>query len=91
MPETNVRTKADAMAKPSWSIIRAELVRGAGDEFDPPPGRDFLTSSDSSLLELAVAIDTAFARWDRGHLHLFQFPDGADYVLGGAEEGTSAV
>ena len=79
------------MAKPNWLVIRAELVSGAGDEFEPPPGRDFLTPSAFSLLELAVAIDTAFARWDRGHLHLFRFPDGAEYVLGGAEEGDEAT
>jgi hypothetical protein len=79
------------VAKPSWLVIRAELVRGAGDEFEPPPGRDFLTSSAFSLFELAVGIDTAFGRWDRGHLHLFRFPDGAEYVLGGAEEGDDAT
>jgi len=80
-----------AVAKPSWLIVRVELVGGAGYDLDPPPGRDLLTSSAFSLLELAVAIDTAFARWDRGHLHLFRLPDATEYVLGGEEEGDEAT
>jgi hypothetical protein len=51
------------------------------------PAGDFLASSSFPLAELAVAIDSAFARWDLGHLHLYRFPDGAEYGLGGREEG----
>lgn len=29
-----------------------------------------------SFAHLADAINTAFARWDRSHLHLFELPDG---------------
>jgi hypothetical protein len=76
------------MARPSWLVIRVELLGGSGERIQPPPGRDFLASSDHSLLELGVAIDTAFARWDLGHLHLFRLPAGARYVMGGDEDGT---
>jgi hypothetical protein len=75
------------MADPGWLTVRVELIGGAGERLDPPPGRDFLASSSFSLAELATAIDAAFARWDIGHLHLFRFHDGSEYVLGGSEEG----
>lgn len=75
------------MAEQSWFIIRVELLSGPGEEFDSPPGRDFLASTDHSLLEFAVAIDTGFARWDLGHLHMFRMPHGPEYVLGGGENG----
>lgn len=78
------------MVERSWFIIRVELVGRLGEKIDPPPGRDFLVSSGHSLLELAVAIDTGFARWDLGHLHMFRIPDGAEYVLGGGEDGDGA-
>jgi hypothetical protein len=71
----------------SWFIIRVELLSGSGEEIHPPPGRDFLVSSGHSLLEFAVAIDTGFARWDLGHLHMFRLPGGSEYVLGGGEDG----
>jgi hypothetical protein len=79
------------VAAPGWLTIRVELMSGAGQRLDPPPGRDFLVSSDDSLFEVSVAIDTYFARWDRGHLHLFRLPTGAEYVLGGKEEGDEAT
>jgi len=66
------------VAKQSWLVIRVELVSGSGEEIEPPPGRDLLVSSAHSLLELAVAIDTRFARWDLGHLHLFRFSGGSE-------------
>lgn len=75
------------MATTGWLSIRVELVSGVGEPVDPPPGRDFLASEEHSLFELAVAIDTYFARWDRGHLHLFRFSGDSEYVLGGKEEG----
>ena len=74
------------MADRSWFIVRVGLVGRVDEELHPPPGRDFLVSGGHSLLELAVAIDTGFARWDLGHLHLFRFPAGAEYVLGGGED-----
>ncbi len=75
------------MARQSWLIIRVELVSGLGEEIHPSPGRDFLVSSDHSPLQFAVAIDTGFARWDLGHLHMFRLPGGAEYMLGGGEDG----
>jgi hypothetical protein len=75
------------VAKESWFVIRVELAGRAGEEIDPPPGRDFLASSEFSLLQLGVAIDYAFARWDLGHLHLFRMPAGEEYMLGGDEDG----
>jgi hypothetical protein len=50
-------------------------------------GRDSLVSTGHSLLEFAVAIDTGFARWDLDHFHMFRLPGGAEYVLGGWENG----
>jgi hypothetical protein len=79
------------MAGHEWLTIRVELVGWAGEQIDPPPGRDLLVTVNDSLFDLALAIDTAFARWDRGHLHAFRFPDGSEYVLGGAEEGDEAT
>jgi hypothetical protein len=38
-----------------------------------------------TLVELAEAIDLAFARWDHSHLHQFEFADGTRYMLGGSE------
>lgn len=64
-----------------------ELVSGGGERLESPPGRDFLAARFHTLFDLALAVDTYFARWDRGHLHLFRSPGGDTYVLGGEEEG----
>ena len=74
------------MPKERWQVIRVELISRPGEPIDSPPGRDFLVSSRHSLLEFAVAIDTSFARWDRGHLHLFRLSDGSLFMLGGDED-----
>jgi Plasmid pRiA4b ORF-3-like protein len=42
----------------------------------PRPGRLFAAAKSHSYAQLANAIDDAFARWDRSHLHEFEFPDG---------------
>jgi hypothetical protein len=75
------------VAERSWFIIRVELVGRVDEELHPTPGRDLLVSHGHSLLELAVAIDTGFARWDLGHFHMFRLPGGAEDVLGGWEDG----
>jgi hypothetical protein len=36
----------------------------------------FAAASSHSFAQLATAIDDAFARWDRSHLHEFEFADG---------------
>lgn len=56
--------------------IRVELVEGRGDVFWPRPGRVFAASRTHTFGDLASAIDDAFARWDRAHLHQFWLADG---------------
>jgi hypothetical protein len=60
----------------TWLSIRVELVEGRGDHLWPRPGRIFAAARSHTFAQLATAIDDAFARWDRGHLHEFRFPDG---------------
>jgi Plasmid pRiA4b ORF-3-like protein len=59
-----------------WLHVQVELEGGGGIACDPPPGRIFLVGPRHSFLQLAQAIDDAFARWDVGHLHAFELPDG---------------
>lgn len=58
-----------------WWSINVELLGGgqAGDLW-PHPGRTFAASPDHTFHDLAEAIDDAFARWDRSHLHEFNLP-----------------
>jgi hypothetical protein len=57
--------------------ITVELVHGShtGDLW-PRPGRVLIASRSSTFEQLATAIDDAFARWDRSHLHEFTLADG---------------
>ncbi len=57
--------------------ITVELVHGAhtGDLW-PRPGRVVIASRSATFEQLATAIDDAFARWDRNHLHEFTLADG---------------
>jgi hypothetical protein len=59
-----------------WLSIRVELVEGRGERYWPRPGRLFAAATSHSYAELATAIDDAFARWDRSHLHEFVLADG---------------
>jgi hypothetical protein len=61
---------------PAWLSIRVELVEGQGEHLWPRPGRLFAASTTHSFSQLATAIDDAFARWDRSHLHEFELADG---------------
>ncbi|MGH9032769.1 MAG: IS1096 element passenger TnpR family protein [Acidimicrobiia bacterium] len=63
------------MTRDRWHLLRVDLVDGPI-EIDRPPGRDFVIGGDHTFGDLADAIDTAFARWDRGHLHEFTLADG---------------
>ncbi|MDQ4504081.1 hypothetical protein [Sinomonas sp. ASV322] len=63
------------MAK-TWLSIRVELIGGRGEQLWPRPGRIFAASTAHTLLDLATAIDIAFARWDHAHQHEFEFADG---------------
>lgn len=56
--------------------MRVELVQGRGEHLWPRPCRLFAVSANHDFGQLAAAIDEAFARWDRSHLHEFQFKDG---------------
>ena len=51
--------------------------------FWPRPGRIFAAARSHKFGELADAIDTAFARWDRSHLYKFELADGR--LIGQAE------
>lgn len=63
-----------------WYIIRVELASGRADEFELPPGRDFLISPQHTFRQFAEAINAAFARWDLGHLYAFEMADGTRLV-----------
>jgi len=60
----------------AWLSIRVELVSGRGEHFWPRPGRTFAAATSHSFSQLAEAIDTGFARWDRSHLYQFVLVDG---------------
>jgi len=56
--------------------VKVELVQGRGEHLWPRPCRLFAVSANHDFGQLAAAIDEAFARWDRSHLHEFEFKDG---------------
>src|SRR5690625_3078234 len=60
----------------TWHSVTVELLGGRGEQLWPPPGRVFAVGPSHTFLDLANAINTAFARWDRGHLSMFDLPDG---------------
>lgn len=60
----------------TWLSIRVDLVEGRGERFWPRPGRIFAAARRHTFAQLAEAIDDAFARWDRAHLHDFTLADG---------------
>ena len=62
----------------TWLSIRVELVQGGGRTLWPRPGRVFAAARSHTFLALGDAIDTAFARWDRAHLSLFELADATD-------------
>ncbi|MGI8888293.1 MAG: hypothetical protein ACR2GB_04890, partial [Nocardioidaceae bacterium] len=56
----------------TWLSIRVDLVGGGGLTLRPQPGRMFAAARSHTFAQLAIAIDDAFARWDRAHLHMFE-------------------
>src|SRR5689334_19178791 len=60
----------------TWLSIRVELIEGRGERLWPRPGRVFAAARRHTFAQLADAIDDAFARWDRAHLHDFMLADG---------------
>ena len=53
-----------------------DLVSGHGEDYWPRPGRIFAAARSHKFSQLADAMDTAFARWDRSHLYKFEMADG---------------
>lgn len=60
----------------TWLSIRVDLVEGHGEHLWPRPGRIFAAARTHTFAQLAQAIDDAFGRWDRAHLHDFSLADG---------------
>lgn len=60
----------------TWLSIRVELTEGRGQDLWPRPGRIFAAARSHTFATFATAIDDAFARWDRAHLHQFWMADG---------------
>jgi hypothetical protein len=79
------RTPSRAQKALRWSIVRVILVSNGGELADTP-GRDLLVSSMHTFVELASAIDRAFARWDLSHLHEFRLVDGRGIAMEEADD-----
>jgi hypothetical protein len=60
----------------TWLSVRVELLGGRGEELWPWPGRVFAVGPSHTFMDLANAINDAFARWDRSHLSAFTLADG---------------
>lgn len=60
----------------TWLSIRVDLVGGGGQDLWPGSGPILAASRSHTFAQLAIAIDDAFARWDRAHLHQFNLADG---------------
>jgi hypothetical protein len=60
----------------TWLSIKVDLVGGRGERLWPRPGRIFAAARSHTFAQFADAIDDAFARWDRSHLHEFGLADG---------------
>ena len=60
----------------TWLSVTVELLGGRGEELWPWPGRIFAVGPSHTFMDLADAINDAFARWDRSHLSVFTLADG---------------
>lgn len=60
----------------TWLRIQVDLLGGRGHRLEPTPGRVFIVGPGQTFEQFADAIDSAFARWDRSHLHEFELADG---------------
>lgn len=58
-----------------WLTIEVTLTGNHAQRLSPAPGRVLLCHAEHTLADLAEAVDTAFARWDLGHLHEFTVGD----------------
>jgi hypothetical protein len=86
---TPARRSVRHMAR-TWLQVRVELVSGMGMELDQPPGRIFAVAPSLTFARLAEDIDTAFGRWDRAHLHVFELPDGRQIGVPDDDPGEDA-
>ncbi len=75
-PRARRTTARRAKVAERWLVLRVVLHSQADVDSSDGPGRDLLMRTSHSFAELAAAIDRAFARWDRSHLHEFRFADG---------------
>lgn len=75
VPTGTISGMTERVTDRGWWSVRIELLGGgnAGDLW-PRPGRVFAVSSRHTFHTFAEAIDDAFARWDRSHLHEFDLP-----------------
>ncbi len=65
----------------TWLSIRVDLIQGGGAVMWPRPGRIFAAARTQTFADLARAIDDAFARWDRAHLHMFDLGGPAGVLI----------
>lgn len=77
MGATSLSRRLDEHVARTWLSIRVELIEGRGGGLWPRPGRILAAARTHTFAQLADAIDTAFARWDRAHLNMFELSDGA--------------
>ena len=81
------RRRIGPMPAHTWLSIRVELVEGRGEHYWPRPGRLFAAARSHFYAQLATAIDDAFGRWDRSHLHEFDLADGTRIGMPHPESG----
>ena len=71
----------------TWLSVTVELLGGRGEELWPWPGRVFAVGRSHTFMDLADAVNDAFARWDRAHLSVFTLADGR--VDRGSDQGAA--
>lgn len=65
----------------TWLSIQIELIHGGGRTLWPRPGRILAAARSHTFAQLATAIDDAFVRWDRAHLHLFDLGESGGLLV----------
>lgn len=60
----------------TWYSVKVELLGGRDYEPWPWPGRILAVGPSHTFMDLANAVNDAFARWDRSHLSVFTLADG---------------
>ncbi|RYE41047.1 MAG: hypothetical protein EOP24_38505 [Hyphomicrobiales bacterium] len=73
----------------TWLSVTVELLGGRGEDLWPWPGRVFAVGPSHTFMDLANAINDAFARWDRAHLSMFTLADAR--VVTDTETGAEMV